>query len=57
MNNSMSLSVDEKKRLWIFVAIAFGIPLLMSVPMYLAFKRGIDLDISLPLKCIILHVE
>ena len=41
----MSLSVDEKKRLWIFVAIAFGIPLLMSVPMYLAFKRGIDLDV------------
>lgn len=45
MNNSMSLSVDEKKRLWIFVAIAFGIPLLMSVPMYFAFKRGIDLDV------------
>lgn len=45
MNNSMSLSVDEKKRLWIFIAIAFGIPLLMSIPMYIGAKRGADLSV------------
>ena len=41
----MSLSVDEKKRLWIFIAIAFGIPLLMSIPMYIGAKRGADLSV------------
>lgn len=45
MNNSMSLSADEKKRLWIFIAIAFGVTLLMSIPMYFSFKRGMDLSV------------
>lgn len=45
MNNSMSLSVDEKKRLCIFIAIAFGVTLLMSIPMYFGYRNGVNLAV------------
>ena len=45
MNNSRILPTEEKKRLRIFIAIAFGVTLLMSIPMYFAFRRGMDLGV------------
>ena len=45
MNNSRILPTDEKIRLRIFIAIAFGVTLLMSIPMYFAFKHGMDLGV------------
>ena len=35
----------EKKRLWIFVAAAFGLPLLMGVLMGINFYRGADVSV------------
>ena len=45
MSNTNTLPINEKKRLWIFIAIAFGVTLLMSIPMYFGFKHGVDLSV------------
>ena len=39
------LTKQEKKQLWIFVAAAFGLPLLMGVLMGINFYRGADVSV------------
>ena len=39
------LTKREKKQLWIFVAAAFGLPLLMGVLMGINFYRGADVSV------------
>lgn len=39
------LSVTEKKQLWIFLAAAFGMPVLMGILMGVGFYRGIDVSV------------
>ncbi len=38
----MEDQVTEKKRLWIFIAVAYGVTALMSIVMYLAYRRQTD---------------
>ena len=35
----------EKKQLWIFVAVAFGMPVLMGILMGISFYRGNDVSV------------
>lgn len=39
------LTVTEKKQLWIFVAVAFGMPLLMGILMGISYYRGNDVSV------------
>ena len=45
MNSSNTMSKDDKKRLWIFIATAYGLTLLMSIPMYIGYKHGADVGV------------
>ena len=45
MKDSYTIANDEKKKLWIFIAVAFGLTLLMSIPMYIGFKHGVNLTV------------
>lgn len=45
MNSSNTMTKDDKKRLWIFIAMAYGLSLLMSIPMYIGYKHGIDIGV------------
>lgn len=41
----IKLTAAEKKQLWIFLAVAFGMPIVMGILMGISFYRGNDVSV------------
>lgn len=41
----IKLTTAEKKQLWIFIAVAFGMPIVMGILMGISFYRGNDVSV------------